>query len=130
MPARQGTASVLFRVGSGSPSKVYRGSTAVQDVPFFPPVYGHPFLEAYWDGDQTYVYLTTQGVNSYGLPILDALYYSDTDEETALTPVDTQFDGGYFEAWFDQHIEVIRVSVSNAIGFGPPSLWANVADNS
>jgi hypothetical protein len=130
MAAKRGAANVIFRVGAGQPARVYRGATAIQDVPFFPPAFGHPFLAATWDGEQTYVQLTTQGVNSYRMPLLAIAYYSDADENTPLTPADSQFDGFYEEAWFDQRVDYIRAAASNAIGLGPPSLYAAVQDES
>jgi hypothetical protein len=63
MAAAVGTNSVLFRVGSGSPSKVFLGTVSIQNVPGAPEM-----IECCADGNSLVVfYPPTDG----GLPILD-----------------------------------------------------------
>jgi len=127
MAAKIGTSNVLFRVGSGSPSKVYRGNTAVQDVPFFSG--GSPFLTAEWSGTDTFVEVSRQGLQTYGLPVTDAQFFADSDEETPLTPLSLGINAFSITAYFAENLsdDAVRVSVANAIGFGPPSDWQQVS---
>jgi hypothetical protein len=110
MPAKIGTGNVLFRVGSGSPSKVFLGTVAVQTVP------GAPEIEmAEWSGDSTNV---EHNIPSDGGSAITAYkYYFDGAE---YTPTSTEEGIGYF-AGEDYSGLVAEVSAVNAIGEGPKS---------
>jgi hypothetical protein len=130
MAAAVGTSSVLFRVGSGSPSVVYRGSTVIQGPPFFVSATGN-IEEATSDGEETYVYLTKQGMRTYGIPLLESLFqFGDAPGDGYIQPYDYEDDGFYITAYFnyDARSQSVRVQAGNAIGYGPPSEWFNVAD--
>jgi hypothetical protein len=49
MAAKIGTGNVLFRVGSGSPSKVFLGTAAVQTVPGAPTNLAAVFANGTWN---------------------------------------------------------------------------------
>lgn len=121
MPATLGTSTALFRVGSGQPCKVFRGSVPVQDVPVWS---GSPLEEAYSDGTETYIYLTTQGLWAYGLPILNVLFFADVDEDLEVVPYDLNI-GDYIEATFtyDGRGQQFRVVAQTAVGFSAPSVF-------
>jgi hypothetical protein len=102
MAAKIGTGDILFRVGSGSPSKVFLGSTAVQTVP--PAPVG---LEYDSGADEvTWAAPASDG----GSPILHYRVYIngfwDQQERTAFAV--TSPPAGEYE-----------VSAVNAIGEGP-----------
>ena len=130
MAAKVGTSNVLFRVGSGSPSKVFLGSEAVQTVPgaptmndvcadanstvtFFVPASdgGSPILGYdIWIDDNSYVddWTGLQGFGQGFYPLaspsqnLDDTLRLTIEEGLALT------EGSEF-----------KIRAYNAIGYGP-----------
>ena len=102
MAAKIGTGDILFRVGSGSPSKVFLGSTAVQTVP------GAPVALEYDSGadEVTWAAPASDG----GSPILHYRVYFNgvwDQQETVSSNVESPAAGEY------------EVSAVNAIGEGP-----------
>ena len=112
MPAKIGTGNVLFRVGSGSPSKVFLGTAAVQDVP------GAPTINQTFSGDD----IIDLSVADGGSPITWFVVYVDGDP---VSVDDVHFRGD--DNWdvdvdftFSQG-QLVQVSAVNAIGEGPQS---------
>jgi hypothetical protein len=111
MAAKIGTGNVLFRVGSGSPSKVFLGTVAVQDVPGAPTwdgtppasgndTFAQPFLAPADDGGSE--------ITGYNFYVNDDL---DSAENAGAVLVDVTFVApGTYE---------IAVAAVNAIGEGP-----------
>ena len=102
MAAKIGTGSVLFRVGSGSPSKVFLGSTAVQTVP------GAPVSLEYESGADEVGWTTP--ASDGGSPILHYRVYINgfwDQQENTVFAVASPAAGEY------------EVSAVNAIGEGP-----------
>jgi hypothetical protein len=116
MAAKIGTGDILFRVGSGSPSKVFLGSTAVQTVPGAPTFYGSFFI----DGNTELEFVP--GSNG-GSPVLQNTVYIN---DAAVTPGDSSFNTGTGR-WFlsflavDYRGAVAQMSQTNAVGEGPKS---------
>lgn len=112
MAAKIGTGNILFRVGSGSPSKVYLGSVAVQDVPGAPTgLAGVGFFNIEW----------TAPASDGGSPITAYRVYVD-----GVDPEVVAGDSGEFltdTSWrFTAGGEyTFEVSAINALGEGPKS---------
>jgi hypothetical protein len=113
MAAKIGTGDILFRVGSGSPSKVFLGSTAVQNVPGAPTI-----LSAGFD-EQTDVGFTPP--NDGGSAITAYKFYFDGVE---LTPDSTTENSASFSA--NLAGQDAQVAAVNAIGEGPKSATVTV----
>jgi len=102
MAAKIGTGDILFRVGSGSPSKVFLGTAAVQTVP------GAPVGLEYDDGADELTWVATSLVG--GSPILHYRVYIDgvwDQQENTSTTLSSPPAAEY------------EVSAVNAIGEGP-----------
>jgi hypothetical protein len=114
MAAKIGTSNVLFRVGSGSPSKVFLGTAAVQTVP------GAPTLEDAIEGGNI---LFTPSLDG-GSPILGYAIYVDGVREPGIA---TEIASGEIAlpAGADQGDE-IEIAAVNAIGEGDKSNALNV----
>ena len=118
MPANIGSSSAVFRVGSGSPSKVFLGTVAVQSAPGAPVM-----IECCADGNSLVVfYPPTDG----GLPILDYEIWVDNaplDDAVVTGPVyDPNSPAGSLTITVQgQAFDGLDVSVRarNAIGYGP-----------
>jgi len=107
MAAKIGTGNVLFRVGSGSPSKVFLGSTAVQNVPGKPAVTFAP------QGDDVQFTPPADG----GSPILYyAVYLNGSLEVSDAQPVAP----GALAPYGDEGDE-LEIAAVNALGEGPKS---------
>jgi len=111
MPAKIGTGNVLFRVGSGSPSKVFLGTAAVQTVP------GAPTISSTRSDD-----VMELSVADGGSPITDFVVYVDGDP---VTVDDLEFEGDVNWAvdvdFTFSPGQIVQVSAVNAIGEGPQS---------
>ena len=113
MAAKIGTGDILFRVGSGSPSKVFLGSTAVQTVPGAPTI-----ISAASQGPGGGEVQLTAPANG-GSPITGYNVYvvGTTDPvNEGVVPV----DGFIVSLDFDFGAEV-QIAAVNAIGEGPKS---------
>jgi hypothetical protein len=116
MAAKIGTSNVLFRVGSGSPSKVLLGTAAVQTVPGAPvitdafPGPGNAFVEIFADAP----------TDTGGLPITGYKVYADGVWDSG---AQLQFNASGMNANSGLSVGAgtITVSALNAIGEGPQS---------
>jgi hypothetical protein len=110
MAAKIGTSNVLFRVGSGSPSKVFLGTAAVQTVPGAPTNLTAGFGDGAWQ-------LSWIAPSDGGSPLTAYRVYSngvlDTGAQTSPLSADATTTA--------QTDAEISVSAVNAIGEGPQS---------
>jgi hypothetical protein len=109
MGAKIGTGNVLFRVGSGSPAKVFLGTAAVQTVP------GAPVITAASDGSNIEFTPPADG----GSPILGYNIYVDGVLEVSNEPM-------VIEGILDTPLAAapgadVEIAAVNAIGEGPRS---------
>lgn len=114
MPLQLGSSSALFRVGSGSPSKVFLGTVSIQNVP------GAPVITA---ASVSGEFLTVTGdapSNNGGSSITGYRLYVNGDFylNQALELVLWDFGG---EETPIEGGDEIRISAVNAIGEGPLS---------
>ena len=122
MPAKIGTSNVLFRVGSGSPSKVFLGTVSIQNVPGAPDM-----IECCADVNSLVVfYPPTDG----GSPILDYEVWVDNNPLDDYVPAavvtgpvyDPNSAAGSLTITVEgESFDGLDVSVRarNAIGYGP-----------
>lgn len=107
MSAKIGTGDVLFRVGSGSPSKVYLGSTVVQTVP------GTASINYAVSNGSVTSLLRNAAPSDGGSPITG---YEVTFDGVEATP--TLVFGSEFQFDADYTGQVARIRAVNAIGSG------------
>jgi hypothetical protein len=110
MAAKIGTGDILFRVGSGSPSKAFLGSTAVQTVPGKPTINDATV-------DELIVFVTPA---DGGSPILGYNIYNNGS--LLVSNATTEGDPG--EIAMPPSVEAgdeIEIAAVNAIGEGPKS---------
>jgi hypothetical protein len=114
MAAKIGNGNVLFRVGSGSPSKVFLGSTAVQTVP------GAPTILSAQDSGGTATFLSVnEPADDGGLPLTQYKVYIDGTLESTFTL--GALISGSLALPGDFAGSVVEVSAVNAVGEGPKS---------
>jgi hypothetical protein len=107
MPAKIGTDDILFRVGSGTPSKVFRGTASIQNVP------GKPVVTYAQTGEDVQFTPPADG----GSPILYyEVYLNGTLEVPDAQPVAT----GVLEPYGDEGDD-LEIAAVNAVGEGPKS---------
>ena len=117
MAAKIGTGDTFFRVGSGSPSKVFRGSTPIQTTP------GAPTINSASDilGEST-VFNINPPSDDGGSPVTAYKFYVDEVYQVTyqlggiVTPV---FPGSFVG-------QELKASAVNAIGEGPLSSGVTV----
>ena len=109
MAAKIGTGAILFRVGSGSPSKVFLGTAAVQTVP------GKPTINDATEGDLIVFVTPADG----GSPILG---YNIYNNGSLLVSNATEVNPGEIATPLSVGAgDEIEIAAVNAIGEGPKS---------
>ena len=107
MPAKIGTGDILFRVGSGTPSKVFLGTASIQNVP------GKPVVTSTQQGNDVGFTVPADG----GSPILYyVVYLNGYLEETDVQPNAPGTLDPYGVEGDD-----LEIAAVNAIGEGPKS---------
>lgn len=110
MPASIGTSGVLFRVGSGAPSKVYLGSVAVQDVPGAPVgLVGVDNFNIQWQAPSS----------NGGSPVTGYKVYVNGVDRTNDQESFAEFLTATSWRWGAGGQQTFEVSAVNAIGEGP-----------
>jgi hypothetical protein len=114
MGAKIGTGNVLFRVGSGSPSKVFLGTAAVQTVPGAPTI-----LSALESGGTLTLLAVNAPADNGGLPLTQYKAYIDgalvnTVAIVGIIPGSLTLAAGFSGS-------VAEVSAVNAVGEGAKS---------
>ena len=118
MAAKIGNGNVLFRVGSGSPSKVFLGTVAVQDVPGAPTwvgtppasggdTFGQPFLAPADDGGSeitgynVYVNNEFSLAENVGAAVVDLTFGNPGTYEIAIAAVNAVGEGPRLTATYE-----------------------------
>jgi hypothetical protein len=109
MAAKIGPGDILFRVGSGSPSKVFLGSAAVQDVP------GKPVVTEVTEGGDIAFVAPVDG----GSPILGYNIY--LNGSLAVSNAEVFVEGNLDTPAGAEVGDNIEIAAVNAIGEGPKS---------
>ena len=116
MAANLGEASVLFRIGGGTPSKVFLGNVSIQNLPGAPVIFS-----ATHSGGSTTV-IADLPSDTGGLPITSVRFYVNDVLNTS------GISTGPADAVFNDNLtgDEITVSAVNAIGEGPKSAAVTV----
>lgn len=114
MPLQLGTSSALFRVGSGSPSKVFLGTVSIQNVPGAPVITGAQSQGM--GGGEIFFTPPADG----GTPILGYNVYVNESSVAANTNVANGVASELVGLDFESG-DTVRIAAVNAIGEGPKS---------